>query len=77
MARPLLRDNLTAAESDVKKFHLNMHHVYGVAFVGLGALVSHQDTLRQYMTPTHFGLATMGIGIGVSIFGFLSGQSGS
>lgn len=58
------------------KLKINMHHVYGVAFVGLGALVAHQDTLRHYMTPDHFGLATMGIGIGVSVFGFLSGQTG-
>ena len=54
---------------------LNMHHLYGVAFVGLGAIVAHQDTLRTVMTPAHFGLATMGLGIGVAVFGFLSNQS--
>ena len=58
------------------KLHLNMHHVYAVGFVALGAVISHQDVLKHYMTPDHFGLATMGLGVGVSVFGFLSGQSG-
>ncbi|MGH9300270.1 MAG: hypothetical protein ACRD0E_00105 [Acidimicrobiales bacterium] len=53
---------------------LNMHHVYGVAFVALGALMSQQAILKEYMTDRTFGLVTVGIGVAVAVFGFLSGS---
>lgn len=61
----------------MKRFKLNLHHLYGMAFVALGAAVTNLNAIKGLVSDRTFGLMTMGLGVGVAAFGYLKGNSDS